>query len=300
MGPLVEALRARGARIEPLGRDGFLPLRVEGGRLTGGEVAIRADVSSQFVSALLLVSPLVPGGLDVLTRGRPVSGAYVDLTRGVLDAFAPAGAYRATRYVVAGDDSAACFPIAGAVLSGGCVRLEGLDPRSPQPDALFRRWAAAAGGRLRWEGAGEASVLVVEGAGDGTEPLEADVDAAPDAALPLAALLAFSRGASRLRGVARLREKESDRLASALDLLGRAGASARVEEGDGGPELVVDGPAGRPRPASFEAADDHRVAMSAAALALALPPGCVLDAPGVVSKSYPRFWEDWASLVRPV
>lgn len=299
MGPLVEALRARGARIEPLGREGFLPLRVAGATLTGGEVPIRADVSSQFVSALLLVSPLVPGGLDVRTRGTPVSGAYVELTRRVLSAFAPGGRYRATRYVVGGDDSAACFPIAGAVLSGGCVRLEGLDPDSPQPDALFRRWAAAAGGRLRWEGAGDGSALVVEGPGGGTEPVEADVDAAPDAALPLAALLAFSRGASRLRGVSRLREKESDRLAAAVDLLDRAGASARVEDGDGGPELVVDGPAGRPRRASFLAADDHRVAMAAAVLALSLPSGCDLDEPGVVTKSYPRFWEDWASLQAP-
>lgn len=297
MGPLVAALRSRGARIDALGREGFLPLRVLGATLTGGEVAIRADVSSQFVSALLLVSPLVPGGLSVHAEGRPVSGAYVDLTRRVLAAFAPGGSYRPIRYVVAGDDSAACFPIAGAVASGGGVRLEGLDPDSPQPDAIFRRWAAEAGGRLRWEGEGEGSVLLVEGAGGGVNPLDADVDAAPDAALPLAALLAFSRGASRLRGVARLREKESDRLAAAMDLLLGSGAAARVEEGEGGEELVVDGPAGMPRRAAFAASDDHRVAMAAAVLALTLPDGCDLDEPGVVSKSYPRFWEDWDSLV---
>ena len=124
MGPLVEALRARGARIEALGREGFLPLRVEGGRLEGGEITVRADVSSQFVSALLLVAPLVPGGLVVRTEGRAVSGAYVELTRRVLDAFAPGGAYRATRWVVPGDDSAACFPIAGALVSGGRVVID--------------------------------------------------------------------------------------------------------------------------------------------------------------------------------
>ncbi len=297
MGPLVEALRSRGARIEALGREGFLPLRVAGATLTGGEVAIRADVSSQFVSALLLVSPLVPGGLSVRAEGRPVSGAYVELTRVVLAAFAPAGVYRATRFVVAGDDSAACFPIAGAVVSGGSIRLEGLDPDSAQPDALFRRWAERAGGNLCWEGKGEGAVLVVEGAGRGVAALDADVDPAPDAALPLAALLAFSRGRSRLRGVSRLREKESDRLAAALDLLRSAGAAVLVEEGEDGEALVVDGPAGQPRRASFASADDHRVAMAAAVLALALPDGCEIDAPGVVSKSYPRFWADWASLV---
>ena len=297
MGPLVEALRSRGARIEAVGREGYLPLRIEGGSLAAGEVAIRADVSSQFVSALLLVAPLVPGGLNVRAEGRPVSGAYVDLTRDVLSVFAPGGAYRAARYVVPGDDSAACFPIAGALLSRGEARIEGLDPASRQPDALFRRWAREAGGRLRWEGEGERAVLVVEG--DEIGPVDADVDPAPDAALPLAALLAFSNGTSRLRGVERLRAKESDRLAAVLDLLGRAGASARAGDSAEGRELVVDGPAGRPRRADFDAMDDHRVAMAAAVLALVLPEGCTVDEPLVVSKSWPAFWDDWAGLVKP-
>lgn len=300
MGPLVEALRARGARIEPLGAEGFLPLRIEGGTLTGGEIPIRADVSSQFVSALLLASPVVAGGLSVRTEGHPVSGAYVELTRLVLAAFAPEGDYRPARFVVPGDDSAACFPIAGALLSGGCVRLEGLDPESFQPDAVFRRWAVEAGGGLRWEGRGEESVLVVEGGACGAAgAVDADVDPAPDAALPLAALLAFARGTSRLRGVARLREKESDRLRAALDLLDRAGAVARTEGPAGVPSLVIEGLAGRPRRADFSAADDHRVAMAAAVLALTLPAGCTIDTPDVVSKSYPRFWDDWTALVAP-
>lgn len=295
MGPLADALRSRGARVEAIEREGFLPLRILGGSLAPGEVSVRADVSSQFVSALLLVSPIVPGGLTVRTEGRPVSGAYVELTRRVLDVFAPDGVYRAARYVVPGDDSAACFPIAGAVASGGAVRLLGLDRGSPQPDAVFRRWAVEAGGRLGWEEGAEGPVLVVEGGEAG--PVDADVDAAPDAALPLAALVAFARGTSRLRGVSRLVEKESDRLSAALDLLGRAGAECRVESVGESPVLVVDGEAGRRRRADFHAWDDHRVAMSAAVLSLTLPDGSTLDAPGVVSKSYPAFWRDWASLL---
>ncbi len=295
MGPLVEALVSCGARIEPLGREGFLPLRIEGGALGAGTLSIRADVSSQFVSALLLASPAVTGGLDVRTEGRAASGAYVELTRRVLAVFAPEGRPRPARYVVPADDSAACFPIAGALVSRGRVELEGLDPASAQPDAVFRRWAASAGGTLRWEGAGEGAVLVVEGAV--RSGLEADVDPAPDAALPLAALVAFAGGASRLRGVARLREKESDRLAAAEDLLARAGAKARFRTEDGEEGLFVDGPRGRPVRADFLAWGDHRVAMAAAVLALALPEGSTLDEPGVVSKSYPAFWSDWRSLV---
>lgn len=298
MGPLVEALRSRGARIEALAAEGFLPLRIEGATLTGGEVSIRADVSSQFVSALLLASPLVAGGLSVRTEGRAASGAYVDLTRRVLEVFAPAGVYRPARFVVPGDDSAACFPIAGALVSGGLVRLEGLEQESLQPDAVFRRWATEAGGGLRWEGKGESAVLVVEGRDAGAvEAVDADVDSAPDAALPLAALEAFSRGTSRLRGVSRLRAKESDRLRAALDLLERSGAAARTEGPEGDPVLLIDGPSGLPRRADFAASDDHRVAMAAAVLALTLPEGCTLDSPEVVTKSYPRFWDDWADLI---
>ncbi len=297
MGPLVAALRSRGARIEELGRAGCLPLRVEGGTLTPGAVAIRADVSSQFVSALLLVAPLVPGSLDVREEGRAVSGAYVDLTRDVLRAFAPDGVYRPARYVVPGDDSAACFPIAGAAVSGGHVRLAGLGPLSRQPDAVFRRWATEAGAELSWEGSGEDALLVVRGAA--VRPVDVDVDAAPDAALPLAALVAFSGGTSRLSGVARLREKESDRLAAALDLLHGAGAAASVEGSRQAPVLSIDGPAGRRRRAAFRACDDHRVAMSAAVLALGLPEGCSVDAPEVVSKSWPGFWDAWVPLVVP-
>lgn len=301
MGPLVEALRGLGAEIEPKGRDGYLPLLVKGRRLRGGRVRVRGDVSSQFLSALLLASPLCeePVALDV--EGPAVSGAYVDVTRRTLEAFA----HGPCDFLVDGDDSAACFPIAGAVLSGGRVELLGLSRASAQPDALFRRWAEEAGGRLAWaEDDGNGTRLVVEGPapapGVRLAPLSIDVDAAPDAALPLAALVAFGGGTSRLSGVARLREKESDRLAAAIELLSSAGAVAREErDADGRPLLVVDGAAGVPRAAAFRARDDHRVAMSAAVLALALPRGSMLDEPDVVSKSYPRFWDDWSSLLAP-
>ncbi len=133
-------------------------------------------------------------------------------------------------------------------------------------------------------------------------PLSVDVDAAPDAALPLAAMLAFAGGKSVLTGAARLREKESDRIASALDLLARAGASA-AEAGEAGEagdaRLAIDGPSGTPRAAAFRSHGDHRVAMAAAVLALALPAGSTLDDPGAAAKSWPRFFPEWAALVAP-
>jgi 3-phosphoshikimate 1-carboxyvinyltransferase len=302
MSPLFEAIRSLGGDVTCLGREGFLPAAIRGGSLRGGRVKIRGDVSSQFLSALMLVSPVVPGGIELDVEGPLSSASYLALTRRVLDGFeaSPGGGYRPARFRVSGDDSAACFPIAGALVSGGRVALQGLAREPEQPDAAFRAWAAAAGGKLEWERApdGEEALTVTgpDGGARSLLPVDADVDPAPDAALPLAALVAFAGGTSRLSGVARLREKESDRLAAALDLLARAGAAAREERDRHGPVLVVDGPTGFPRAAEFAAHGDHRVAMSAAVLALALPAGSTLKDPGVVAKSWPGFWEAWEAL----
>lgn len=305
MSQLFEGIRGLGGELSCLAREGFLPVAIRGGTLRGGRVAIRGDVSSQFLSALALASPLVPGGIALDALGPVSSAAYLALTRSVLDAFgaAPGGGYRPARYRVPGDDSAACFPIAGALVSGGRVALRGLARASAQPDAAFRAWAEGAGGALAWEADAEGEeTLVVTGPRVGARalaPLDADVDAAPDAALPLAATLAFANGTSRLTGVARLREKESDRLLAAADLLTRAGASVRVEAAGGAPVLAIHGPGGVPRAAAFAAHGDHRVAMSAAVLALALPEGSALDDSRCVGKSWPGFWDAWNPLVAP-
>jgi 3-phosphoshikimate 1-carboxyvinyltransferase len=302
MSPLFEAIRVLGGEIRCVVREGFLPAAIRGGSLRGGRVRIRGDVSSQFLSALMLVSPLVPGGIELDVEGPLASASYLALTRRVLEGFGASagGGYRPARFRVPGDDSAACFPIAGALASGGSVTLRGLARDSEQPDAAFREWAASAGGVLEWRTRAEGEdALTVSGPQGGAKallPVEVDVDAAPDAALPLAALVAFAAGTSRLSGVARLREKESDRLAAALDFLTRAGAVAGEERDSRGPVLVVGGRAGVPRPAAFAAHADHRVAMSAAVLALALPEGSTLDDPGVVAKSWPGFWEAWGAL----
>ncbi|HSB35448.1 MAG TPA: 3-phosphoshikimate 1-carboxyvinyltransferase [Thermoanaerobaculia bacterium] len=305
MGPLVDALRSLGARIDDLGRPGFLPVRIVGGTLRGGRVAIRGDVSSQFLSALLLVGPLVPGGIELEIVGRAASAAYLSLTRQTIEAFSgrPGGGYRSATFRVPGDDSAACFPIAGALVSSGKITLDGLARASEQPDAVFRSWAEAAGGRLAWSGPGGDEALTVDATAlpgpRALKPLSVDVDPAPDAALPLTALLAFAGGTSVLSGAGRLRDKESDRLASACDLVVRAGGVARAETAGADVRIAIDGAAGTPRAAAFAAHGDHRVAMSAAVLALALPPGSTLDDPGAASKSWPEFFDLWAGLVAP-
>lgn len=289
MGDLVFALRQLGAEIESAEKEGFLPLKIHGRKLRGGHVAIDGSVSSQFISALLLIQCLLESPLTLEVRGQAVSGAYVDMTRETLEEFSRESGH----YEVPGDDSGACFFIAGAAISSGSIRLEGLRKESIQPDAVFRSWAREAGAVVSWEDG-----LVVGGPpSSGLRPLRVSVDGAPDAALPLAALLAFADGTSRLEGARRLREKESDRLAAARDLLSRA-ATASEEGADGG-FLVIEGRSEPRARASFDAHDDHRVAMSAAVLALRCSEGGELSGAESVSKSFPEFWKLWESVVVP-
>ncbi|MGE5346633.1 MAG: 3-phosphoshikimate 1-carboxyvinyltransferase, partial [Acidithiobacillales bacterium] len=253
MAPLFGAIRSLGGEVRCLAEEGFLPAAIRGGTLRGGRVRIRGDVSSQFLSALMLASPLVQGGIELSVEGPVSSAAYLALTHRVLEAFRgrPGAGYRPARFAVPGDDSAACFPIAGALVSGGTVTLLGLSRQPEQPDAVFRGWAEEAGGRLSWSGDGESSALSVDGrhlpAAQALRPLSVDVDAAPDAALPLASLLAFAGGTSVISGARRLRDTESDRLSAVVDLLERAGSSAREEDSGAGLRLVIEGAAGRPR-----------------------------------------------------
>lgn len=289
MGDLTAALRQLGADIEAIDREGFLPLRIRGRELSGGTVRIDGSVSSQFISALLLIQPLLKTQLEIEVLGKPVSGAYVDMTRETLEEFATGSGH----YEVPGDDSGACFFMAGAAVSEGSVRLEGLRRRSIQPDAVFRSWVEQAGARVFWSDG-----LVVEGPKVADlRAIRTNVDGAPDAALPLAALLAFAGGNSRLDGTRRLREKESDRLEAARDLLARISTPAAT--GDDGGFLEIQGWPGTRPAATFDAHDDHRVAMSAAVLALRGDGGSTLTGSESVSKSFPQFFELWESLVEP-
>jgi 3-phosphoshikimate 1-carboxyvinyltransferase len=193
---------------------------------------------------------------------------------------------------VEGDFSAACYPAAAAALTGGRVVLSGLAADSAQGDRGFFALLAGMGASVRFAG-GE-----VEVAGDGLAAVDADLSTMPDQVPTLAALAPFARGNTRIRNVAHLRLKESDRLAAMATELRKLGAEAR-EAPDG---LTVEGTwAEKPPPGEaveVNAHGDHRVAMSLALVGLRRP-GVVLREPGVVAKSYPAFWTDLESLLTP-
>lgn len=298
LGPLVDALRTLGAEIEYAGAEGCLPLSIAGRRLDGGRVRIDASQSSQYVSALLMAGTQTRRGVAVRIDSL-TSAPYLDLTVDALRRFgveverrradelrAPPARFGGGRFTVAGDYSAACYPAAAAVLTGGRVELVGLERDSPQGDGRFFALLRELGARVSWSG----EVLTVA-AGAGLSAVDADLSAMPDQVPTVAAMAPFASGTTRIRNVPHLRLKESDRLAAMSAELARLGVAV-AERSDG---LRIPGLwAHRPPPGSpvlVHAHGDHRIAMALALVGLRRP-GVTIDDPLVVAKSYPDFWRD--------
>ncbi|MEM6453696.1 MAG: 3-phosphoshikimate 1-carboxyvinyltransferase [Acidobacteriota bacterium] len=325
VGPLIDALRRLGATVECLVQEGYAPLRIQGGTLGSGETRLDAGSSSQYLSAMLIAALAAPAPVTIHLEAL-TSAPYVDLT---LDAIADLtetddGAPAVERLVesgetvgfrvrparviggtitVEGDDSAAAYPAAGALLTGGSVRLHGLRRHTRHGDRALLDLLARCGADVRWSVDGEGDdVVTITGPADGclrglTEPV--DMSGMPDQVPTVAALAPFLPGTTRIVGAAHLRIKESDRLAAMATELRRTGAEAR-EHDDG---LEIDGTwsdpatAPPPSPVSIETYHDHRIAMAMALVGLRRS-GVQIQQPGVVAKSYPDFWQDLEQLLR--
>lgn len=291
MGPALDALRALGAELHEVGAPGHLPVEVIGGTLAGGEVAISGDVSSQFLSGLLLAGPAMRTGLTVRVTTELVSRPYVDMTVAVMAAFgaevarpddqtwvvAPQ-AYRATTYAVEPDASAASYAFAAAALVGGRVAVEGLGTGSLQGDVAFVDILEQMGATVERS----AGRIAVEGTGI-LHGVDVDLSQVSDTAQTLAVVAAFADGPTRITGIGFIRGKETDRIAAVVTELRRSGIDA-AEEADG---LVVH--PGPVHPATIETYDDHRMAMAFALLGLRAP-GIRIADPGCVAKTFPGYW----------
>jgi 3-phosphoshikimate 1-carboxyvinyltransferase len=303
VGPLVDALRRLGARIEYLGAEGFVPLRIEGGTLGAGTTTIDAGESSQYLSALLMAALRAPGEVVVEAESL-TSQPYIEVTLDAIAAFGgrvePLGVrvwrvrpspFGVGVIEVEGDWSAAAYPAAAAALTGGEVVLQGLARSSRQGDRGFLELLRAMGAETGWSG----RELTVRGRE--LRGIEADLSSMPDQVPTLAALAPFAQGVTRIFNVPHLRIKESDRLAAMATELRCLGA-----EVDEGPDwLRIPGLWAGDRPVPQEEVrvdpyDDHRIAMSLALVGLRRP-GVVVTSPGVVAKSYPGFWEDFEKLL---
>lgn len=274
--------------------DGGFPLTVRG-KLLPGEFSIPGNISSQFITGLMLAAPALGGGTRICVEGGLESADYVRITMGVLERFgvraveeepgkryfiAGGQAYRACRYDVEGDWSQAAFPLLMGLL-GGEARIHGLNPDSRQGDRVIESIFREMGGDIRWDGG------LIAARKSSLNGIDVDVSQCPDLAPAIAAALAVAGGAGRITGGARLRAKESDRIRSVTACLNALGAD--VTETDDG--MLI---AGKPALAggNADACNDHRIAMMAAAVSPACSAPVTLTGWQSVAKSWPGFWND--------
>lgn len=289
-GPLHEALTQLGVSVTPGEAAGHLPATLQGPP-TGGRVDIRGDVSSQYVTALMLVGPYLPGGLELHLTSELVSRPYVELTAAVMTWFGiegvamgddlvvvEPGEYRPTELFVEPDASSASYPLAIAAVTGGRVTVDGLGADALQGDAAFADLLADMGCQVD---RADTSVTVT-GTGE-LRGIDVDMADISDLVPTLASVAALAATPTRIRGVGFIREKESDRLGDLAGELRRAGVD--VDETDDG--LVIR--PSRPHGARLATHHDHRLAMSFAVLGTVVD-GIEVEDPDVVTKSWPGFW----------
>lgn len=315
IGELVDALERLGARGEYPGRPGYPPVRVTP-PLTlprAAAITLTTTLSSQVISALLLVAPWLPGGLTLTLGGEVTSRSYVAMTSGLLDRLG--ATVRTTRdlgvvrvgpaeagtplapfeYAVEPDASGATyFWAAASIVPQASCRVRGIGAHSLQGDAGFPELLERMGVEVRRD---ESEPAVACRGPAALTPIMADVSAVPDAAMTLAAVAAFAGGTSVIRGLRTLRLKESDRIEAMRVELEKVGAKVDVRGNSDAVTITPPegGVAAPGRPVVFNTHGDHRMAMSLALIGLRRP-GVSIANPRCVAKTYPLFWSHLAGL----
>mgnify|MGYP003291908307 CR=1 FL=1 len=306
IGTLVEALRKLGADITYMNKEGYPPLRICGKRLQGGELEIEADISSQYISALLMVAPCLTEGLTLHLKGDIASRTYIELTLDLMRRYGAVaewtngqtirvnpGAYEDTPLSVEGDWSAASYwyELAAVAAHQGHevdILLRGLTADSQQGDRVVAEMYELLGIKTEYTEEG-ARLLNSEFRIQNSELKVLDFTHCPDIAQTLAVTCCLMGIPFRFGGIHSLRIKETDRVAALINELRKLGFVLRTE---GTEHLVWDGTTCPPDVCpTISTYDDHRMAMAFAPAALRYE-GLVIEHPEVVTKSYPEFWED--------
>lgn len=274
-----------------------LPLTISG-RLTSGTFTLPGNITSQFISGLLLCLPLIDEDSEIVLTSPLQSVNYVDITIDCMESFGvkvektPNGylikggqSYTPQSFTIEGDWSQAAFFLAAGSLGGDCV-ITHLNPASKQGDKAIADILSRFGANIAWQGDGSIRAT--------STPLKAiDIDASniPDLVPILSVVAAFSEGTTTISGAARLRIKESDRLSAVCDNLTRLGVEV-TEKPDG---LIIKG-TNTIKSASLEGYNDHRIVMSMAIAALKAPEPVLITDYYSINKSYPTFFEDFGKL----
>ena len=309
IGILVEALRTLGADISYVDNEGYPPLCIKGKSLRGGEVEVEASISSQYISALLMIGPCLAEGLTLHLRGDIASRTYIELTLDLMRHYgataewndgqtiriAPGG-YEDRPLTVEGDWSGASYWYELAAIAAHCgheveILLNGLTANSKQGDRVVADMFEPLGVTTEYTAKG-ARLVNSESKIQNSE-LKMDFTHCPDIAQTLAVTYCLLGVPFVFDGIHSLRIKETDRVAALIAELRKLGYVLRTK---GDKQLVWDGERTEPMPhPTIATYDDHRMAMAFAPAALCHE-GLTIENPEVVTKSYPKFWEDLEQL----
>lgn len=309
IGILVDALRSLGADIRYADREGCPPLHICGRRLRGGRVRMRANVSSQYISALLLIAPLFADGLTLELEGVIASRPYINMTLGLLTAYGaraqwqdsqtlrvePGLSASASPFEIEADWSAASYWYEMAALApdkGANIFLPRLRHSSLQGDSIVAELFRPLGVHTEWMAQGVRLTKIPQTCRKST--WEVDFSQCPDLAQTFVVTAALLAVPFRFTGLASLRIKETDRIAALVAEMAKLGITLTPSADSISFQPVAAAPL--PCLAPIRTYDDHRMAMAFAPAAYRFPTLSIADA-GVVSKSYPSFWEDIQSLL---
>jgi 3-phosphoshikimate 1-carboxyvinyltransferase len=302
IGDLVEALRQAGADIRHLGNDGFPPLEIFPADITGDRVSVKGNVSSQFLTALLMALPLSGRQMRIEVIGELISKPYIEITLNLMARFGvevqregwqafiiPAN----SRYVspgelwVEGDASSASYFLAAGAIGHGPVRVEGIGRQSIQGDVRFAEALELMGAKITM-----GDHWIEASASDRLKALDLDCNHIPDAAMTLAIAALYAEGTTTLTNIASWRVKETDRISAMASELRKVGAT--VEEG---PDYIrVTPPAQLTPHARIDTYDDHRMAMCFSLVCLGNVPVTIND-PKCAAKTFPDYFERFGSIV---
>lgn len=295
---LVDGLRQLGADIRYIDNEGYPPLEVRGNGLNGGSIEMRGDVSSQFLTSLLLAAPLATEAVKVSILGEQVSKPYLDITVHMMRAFGAdaghdnyqtftvqPGQYVAPGdFLVEGDASSATYFLAAGAVRGSGIRVVGIGKDSVQGDVAFTEVLRAMGARVTTQ---KDAIEISPGKLHG---VTLDLNHIPDAAMTAAVLALFAEGPTRIENIYNWRVKETDRIDAMATELRKLGAKVNV-----GRDFIEVIPPSQLKAATIDTYGDHRMAMCFSLAALGGAPITIND-PGCVSKTFPDYFEVFDSL----
>lgn len=303
---LVDALRYLGADIEYIGEEGFPPLKIRGKALDGGSIEIPGDVSSQYVSALLMIAPMLNGGLELHLTGNIISRPYIDLTIHTMHDYGarvewtdvdtivtePTG-YREREFIIENDWSGASYWYETLALMGdreSSIRIPGLIDSSRQGDSGVRYLFSMLGVKTSFEDGikTKPTTVTLKTMRSMLPKLDFDFSGQPDLTQTLVVTCAAMNIPFHFTGLATLRIKESDRIEVLKREMRKLGFVIREENNS---ELLWDGERCEATMKPIDTYEDHRMAMAFAPAAVKFP-GLRINNPEVVTKSYPNFWKD--------